>query len=30
LAEGENEIVVVAKDKAGNKTEKTIKIKYQP
>jgi len=30
LAEGENEIIVVAKDKAGNKTEKTIKIKYQP
>ena len=30
LTEGDNEIIVVAKDKAGNKTEKTIKVKYQP
>jgi len=30
LVEGSNEIVVVAKDKAGNETKKTLKIKYQP
>ncbi len=30
LVEGDNEIVVVAKDKAGNKTEKTLKVKYKP
>jgi len=30
LDKGENEIKVVSKDKAGNQTEKTIKINYSP
>jgi len=30
LAEGENQILVVATDKAGNKTEKEIKVTYEP
>lgn len=30
LNEGENEIKIISKDKAGNQTEKTIKINYSP
>lgn len=30
LDEGENEIKIISKDKAGNQTEKTIKINYSP
>jgi len=30
LNEGENEIKIISKDKAGNQTEKTIKVNYSP